>query len=232
MAIPPPTHPNAIGLRAFPSTIKRVTTMSEMVRINAAIRDETISNLLAHRFASERNAILKMKQDYENLADHTRKMAYEMVYSKKAMDMLTSAPHGYFPKTSSVQVRVYEPGNEDNYDTVSVRFDDDRPVPFSHYYQSAIAAVVPRDHEYFKYRDQAEEAFEKTRKAEDDLRRAESLLRQKAVNIIGSVTTMKRLFEIWPEVQEFVPEVVSGNGGGLPVQMIEEINREFNITPK
>jgi hypothetical protein len=46
------------------------------------------------------------------------------------------------------------------------------------------------------------------------------------------VTTIKRLLEIWPEVHEFLPELVAGEAGAVPAEMISDINKEFGIEPK
>ena len=51
-----------------------------------------------------------------------------------------------------------------------------------------------------------------------------SAMKAKVFTVVDSVTTIKRLTEIWPEITEFLPEKVSGSGGGLPAYIISDLN--------
>lgn len=79
--------------------------------------------------------------------------------------------------------------------------------------------------------------FPKTSKAikeamEKDLQERERALRAKVKAVIESVTTVGRLVEVWPEVQDFLPEVMAGPKGNLPATLISDLNAELGLTQK
>jgi hypothetical protein len=198
-------------------------------RINATIRDEIIDSLLAKKFAKDRLAIERLKEEGEKLAKKTDALAYEACFSPAQIKRLNDAPDGWFPTTERASLRIEK--SEGNYHDVRVEFGEKKRVPAkNHPHQGgAFCAVIDADHSYVKHyeawRDKCKELAD-ARKALDE---AEHAAEQKALTIINSVTTVDKLVEIWPPIKDYLPENVSGENGGLPAEMIDEISKEFGL---
>ena len=210
--------------------------MSTMVRINAAIRDETIKNLLNKKFLEQDLAIEKKRKEFKAEEDKLRHMAYEAVFSKKLIEKMEAMPAGWMPDATGVTVRVMDPKDENNFTDEVVSWRDDtqdnngvRRIPFKFYHSHAFAAVIPSDHPYIVEKRRIRSVEQDLQEEEKKLREEKRSARAKVERVISSVTTVKRLLEIWPAVQEFLPEMVSGDGGGVPALIIEDLNKEFGL---
>lgn len=208
--------------------------MGEMVRINAWIRDETVKNLLNKKFVEENARLEELKEAKIAAARKAEKLAYETAFPKKIRDMLEAAPTGFYPEATYVVVRFYDPKNETNYSDENVSFGDQRRVPYKNSYQggSSFAAVLSKDNPYSKALEEFRKLDAECQTFAQELRDRRRAITAKVLNVINSVTTVKRLLETWPEIHEFLPERVSGADGGVPAHMIADLNEEFGITPE
>lgn len=212
--------------------------MTTMVRINANIREETIRNLMKWKFVKEDAEIAALENEVNEQRKTVKKLGYEAIFTKEQIKRMEELPAGWLPKTYSLRVRVEDAKDSENWTDTTVEFGDShdketwRVVPWKYSLatsQPAFATIIKSDHPYAvafnEYKAKARE-LDELRKSINESRLA---LRRKALTIIESVTTIKRLLEIWPQVHEFLPEIVSGPSGGVPAQLIEEINEEFGL---
>ena len=204
--------------------------MSSMVRINAAIRDHIIKALLDKKYVEQNLELQRRQEEADEAQKNVMKMAYEAAFTASQRKVLEEAPQGYFPEVSGVRVRIADKNDPDNYADENIQFGENKRVFYRNsYHIGMFAAVIDNDHPYIV-------ALKKLKNDTRELGDMVSTLRQKKAadsrrieTIISSVTTIKRLQEVWPEVIDYLPEEVSGAGGGLPAHMIADINKEFGL---
>jgi hypothetical protein len=215
-----------------------------MVRIRANIRDEIVQNLLNRRFMKENLEIDQLKEDLKAKERKMYDLAYKACFTEAQIAKMDSLPKGWLPIASHGKLRIEDPKNPENYREEEAKWTDGfyyedegddgkRPVPFKNtlhgggYYMN----VITMDHPYVLAKEAHAEAYRELTSKQSALRDAKRAAEQKVLTIIESVTTIKRLLEIWPEVHEFLPELVSGEAGQVPATLISEINAEFGIEP-
>lgn len=215
-----------------------------MVRIRAEIRDQTISNLLKKKFLQDDLKLEEMREALDKEEKELWKTAYETCFTRREIVMMEAMPAGWMPKAVSVHIRIEDPKNPANYTDTQVYWGtvyaispEDyeryaRPIPYKLKNSSAFAKVIPNTDPYVVALNAYREHKKDFDKASADLRDRKHAAAAKVRTIIESVTTVKRLLEIWPEVQEFLPELVSGEAGQVPAEMIADINKEYGIEPK
>ncbi len=202
--------------------------MSTMVRISAAIRDETIRNIISHKFAKERLELETLQEKADLAQKEAEKLAYDTAFTKEQRDVLSKYNAAFFfPRKHHVLIRIeHGPGNYVDHTAV---FGEDLPVPFKFYISGGVAAVIDKDHPYAKAVE-AETAADRERDVfRTQLNEKEYALKRKVLTVMESVTTVKRLQEVWPEIIDFLPETVSGSGGQLPAHIIADLNKEIGI---
>lgn len=202
-----------------------------MTRITAAIRDHIVSALLAKKYV-EQDLELQRLQEAERAAEEAmEKLAYEAAFTAGQRKFLQEAPDGYFPKASNVKIRIANKDNADNYSDEYVEFGEEKPVFFRNsHYVGMFAAVIDSDHPYVKAREAYRDADRQVNAMGQDLRQKRRADRVRIETIVNSVTTVKRLQEIWPEVIDYLPETVSGPEGSLPAEIIADLNKDFGLT--
>lgn len=198
-----------------------------MVRISASMRDDIVSALLNKKYLTEDAELDRLNEVANTARDAMTTLCYEAAYNAATRKMLTEAAPGMFPIGKGVTLRIEKA--QDNY--FEERFslgEEGKPIPFRNYH-GGVAAVVTTDSAFFK----AYEAW-KTAKKEADSFSVALFEKKKAdkarvIRVVESVTTVKRLLEIWPEVQDFLPEENSGKDGGLPAEIIADLNKSFGL---
>ncbi len=195
------------------------------VRISAFIRDEIVANVLAHKFAVERATIAEKEGGLEFLKDERNKLGYEMVFNTAQRKRLNDAPAGWFPESHSVRVMVEDAGVQD------VKFGKGRLVPYDVHSGGwqHVSAIVQSDDPYFIAEKRVNEAKEELKDLRSALHTEESAARARVFAVLNSVTTTGRLLEVWPEVHQFLPEMVSSSSGGVPAEFIGDLNTFLNI---
>jgi hypothetical protein len=194
-------------------------------RITAGLRDSIVSALLRHRFNLEELAIQEEADRISKHSEQRTKGAYEMVFTEAERKRLAEAPKGWFPEVHSVRVQI-EGGH-----VCEVHFDSPQRVPYEvkdggwrH-----VTAVVSPDSHYFKIDREVQDMQEALGQRRAKLREARATLRARAEAVINSVTTVKRLLEVWPELHEFLPEENAGPSGDVPAIMIADLNEQFGL---
>jgi len=200
-----------------------------MVRLNRAMRDEVIRNLQRKKYVEYEAKELKMQEEINALKKVCAKGAYEAVYSPKTRKLMADAPEGHYPTAKEVRVRKVDPKDDENYEDTRISFDDLKRIPYKHYTGATFAAVINADNPVFT---KLSELTAKTKEMDEfrqTFREERNASYHRVNNILNSVTTVKRLLEIWPQVQEYLPELVSASGGGVPAHLIEDLNREYGL---
>lgn len=202
-----------------------------MIRINQSIRMHVIHALLKKKYVKEDLALEDLSKTHQEQQEQLEKLAYEAAFDAPMRKLLTSAAKGLFPEQSDINVRIQK-GDASNYYDTAVHFGQAMPVPFrnSHWGGRSFAAVLDENSPYVKAMAETDKTETAWNEAKNDLagkKRADSA---RIGTIIDSVTTVKRLQEIWPEVIDYLPETVSGPDGQLPVEMIADINASFGLT--
>lgn len=195
------------------------------IRISAALRDHVVAGLLRHRFNVEELELREERDRIQKLREERSKHGYELAFTPAERKRLAEAPEGWFPTLSSVRVQVEGGVVED------VQFEKAERVPYEvkDNRWSKVAAVVTGDELYFKLDKQIDEAEEALSQRDSALREKKNELRNRAVAVIESVTTVNRLLEIWPEVHDFLPEENAGPGGGVPAILVSDLNDQFGL---
>lgn len=198
------------------------------VRISAAIRDEIIANVMAHKFVVESATVTEKEERIEALEKSRNQHGYEMVYSERARKRLEEAPEGWYPTATSVQVMVEDDG------VVRVHFGRNRLVPFDHKDNNynKVVAIVPGEHPYFVAQRAVDEARQDLADFREELNRQRRSTTARVLAVINSVTTTGKLLDVWPEVAPFLPEMVSSSSGGVPAEFIGDLNNHLNIGAK
>lgn len=195
-------------------------------RITAALRDHVVAGLMRHRFNIEELAITEAREAANKLEAERNRHGYELAFTADERKMLRAAPEGWFPTVSAVRVQV-EGGTVEE-----IHFGDRQRVPFEVYDNrwSKIVAVVSPDHPYLSLDKQLDAAREDISNKESALKEQKRELKVRAIAVIESVTTVKRLLEVWPEVHDFLPEENAGPSGNLPTILIADLNTALGLT--
>lgn len=71
--------------------------------------------------------------------------------------------------------------------------------------------------------------FEKLNKKESKIKKKESEIEANVQAALNSVTTIKRLIEIWPESKELIPTDISKSTSTLPALQVEDLNKLIGL---
>lgn len=197
------------------------------IRINAELRDGIVANALTQRFAADRLLIAEQDEKVRLLTKERDQAGYEAAFSEIDRKRLQSAPDGWFPKASKVKVAV-----EDTNEVLEIAFAEAQRVPYEVHdsrHSTHIASIIKPDHAYMAARNAVRDAKAVLDAMNKDVEERERALRAKVKAVIESVTTVGRLVEVWPEVQDFLPEVMAGPKGNLPATLISDLNAELGI---
>lgn len=200
------------------------------IRINADLRDGIITNAITQRFAADRLQIAEQDEKLRQLTKDRDQAGYEAAFSEVDRKRLSAAPDGWFPKDTKVKVAV-----EETNEVIEIIFAEAQRVPYEVHdkrHGTHIASIIKPDHPYMDARNAVRDAKAIKEAMEKDLTERERALRAKVKAVIESVTTVGRLVEVWPEVQDFLPEVMAGPKGNLPATLISDLNAELGLTQK
>ena len=192
------------------------------IRINATIRDTVVKGLLNHRFSVAEGLLEERREQLKQRLQNLKEIAYKAVYGTQAEKML-AVPKGWMEERDSVRVEI------EGRTRIEVYFAKNMPIPQEDLNYSKAAAIFKADCEYLVEFDSIQEADMALRDDQRELDKEISQLKNRALAIINSVTTVKRLLEVWPEVAEFLPEENAGPVGGVPAVLIEDLNNAFGL---
>lgn len=181
------------------------------VKLNNRLRNAISHDMLRHRFEKEEERVGKL---FFNLADDV----YNDVYVLDTRLQMQSLPKGWLPKASALSVQFG--AGSSNF--VRLRFPngENRVVLTKH--QSSCARRYADSHiltlRWIQYGD-----------ARDALKSARGEAQTEVAAILGSVTTTKRLAEIWPQAVPFIRNHISDENRNLPSVAIAQVNALLNL---
>lgn len=177
------------------------------IRITVSMKDAIVSRLMTHAFNQREQELISADLELGN-------QIYADVYSPDTIAKFNEFPEGYFPEETDLAVRF-----QGVKDYVKVNFSR-RRIAYCH--DRGVVKVYDNDNEFTREYDRLSDI---RKKLEDDKKR----VRREAQAIIESVTTLKKLIEIWPEVKPFVAGLDEQDIRNLPMIPIRELNRELGL---
>lgn len=180
------------------------------VRLSNYIKETVISSLLSHAFDEREKALDK---EWFALGD----AVYQDLYPEDVQKKMKALPSGFLPVDDDVRVSF-------GGDFTRVYFGENRMLSRAH---QANAARVYDDKHPLSVRHAA------FRKAKDALSLEKSGAKSSAQAILDSVTTVKKLIEVWPEVEPFVKQFQQTDTGRyLPALPIKDLNARLGLSFK
>lgn len=195
-------------------------------RITAELRDGVIVNALSQRFAADGLLIAEQDERLRQLTIARDQAGYEAAFCETDRKRLSAAPEGWFPKTTTVKVAV-----EETNEVIEILFSEPQRVPYEvydHRHGTHIASIIAPDHPYMAAR-AARDAKAILEAMQGELTEHKRALRAKVKAVVESVGSVARLIEVWPEAQQFLPEVHAGPSGNLPALLISDLNAELGL---
>lgn len=93
-----------------------------------------------------------------------------------------------------------------------------------------IYLLTPDDNKcLFSAEHELSKRFEKLNKKESKIKKKESEIEANVQAALNSVTTIKRLIEIWPESKELIPTDISKTSVLLPALQVEDLNKLIGL---
>lgn len=174
-------------------------------KLTTSIRDKIIHNALKNAFAAEKAAIASDKTAFA-------KMVYDHVIPVEHQEILSKVPVCYLNRGSSVSFRLRAPGAS-AYTRVNVSMGEERPQSHELFYNNIHIEDAAIDAAWSAI-------YERERQVEN----ATSELREKISQVVWSVSTVKRLLEVWPEGKEFIPASATATAATLPAVVVTGLN--------
>lgn len=184
------------------------------VRLTEFIRKQILEAVLKHAFDVPEK---ELKEGQHALGD----AVYKDVYPAKVREQMAALPEGFLPTEGHIRVQFDGSGSRG---FTAVYFGEERRIAKDHDRYSA-AKVYPAKHAFSAH-------FDKLKRAEENLKGLKDTAKASAKSVLESVTTVKRLIEVWPEVEQFArpyAEEAPTRAIALPIQ---ELNRSLGLPPK
>lgn len=192
------------------------------VRLTANIREQIKRAALEHKFGP---LALSFVDEMRVLAAD----AYDDIYSKKDQALMESLPDGWLPTTNAIDVKM---GSGDRFYT-SIRFNGTFSSPVFRTLSEIPEPVSKRTQSRHKwgcikaYNDQDPLAI-RFQAISDKISAMDEKFREAEVSLgaaLNSVTTLKRLIEVWPEVEPFTKKFTKAPAAlpALPTQHLNTI---------
>lgn len=195
-----------------------------MTRLTNEIRDKIINNAIAKAVGDRESVQLKELADKFSaklietaVGDNMEKL---QSLEKHIKDLIDSIPTPF---------RIFEskpPVNRDSYVRLNIAgqavdwtFDKEEIFPLSTWHNRY---VIPQGHELVTLM----EAYRAEQKTINDIK---SNVRENVKALVYSVTTVKKLLEVWPESLELIPTNVAKQAVQLPSIKIEQLNALIGV---
>ena len=180
------------------------------VRLNDVIRAQILEAVLQHAFGEREK---KLAAERLAMGDY----AYKDVYDAKLRRQMAAMPAGFLPENDDLGIQFEGIG------FTRLPLAEPRRIADSH--RCGAAKVYDSDHQLtLRYRDRSE--------ARDAVGAERREARIRAKTVLGSVTTVKKLIEVWPEVRQFAePWLVESPSRALALP-IQDLNRALGLPPE
>lgn len=207
---------------------------NNVTRMTTHIRERLLKDLITRTFHDRAQEMTQERADFA-------RRVYKESFSEKDHKLMASLPKGWLPTDNDIKVQIahavqqFHFNGGDKYSSLSEEFrlagaerieDDHLIVPWNKYNGSPVIKVFDADSDI--------------RKAHDDLtNRYEALIeeikqaRTATKKVLESVGSIKKLIEVWPEVEAFAkPYLTEGERRAiLPMIPREKINAMLGLPP-
>lgn len=169
-------------------------------RLTVTLRDRIVENVLRHRFQKEEQA--------EKATHHELGIAvYNAMFPADVRSKMAALPLEFFPVTDRLTLRDYA---ESGHQVVT-------EVKLPHHLP--ISNIMECSYYIDGYGHYPEvQALREALHLEEEAENLKEKVRFEVQNMVASVNTVKRLLEIWPEVEPFIPDMMPVSSGQLVVQ--------------
>lgn len=200
-----------------------------MTRLTNAIKEDLLKKLLVHAYkdrvqeAVNRNAAFALK-------------VYDDAFAAD-LEQIAKIPTGWLVTDTDIKVqfgptiqRLYFRGTLGTYNMdppmrtcgANVNYEASQPFPYKK--KETVVKQYPGDHPLVAEFDDVKDQFDRL---DAEIRRARATI-EAAMN---SVTTVKKLIEVWPEVDEFAKDYLEEKPN-LPVILRQELNSLLDLPPE
>lgn len=194
------------------------------VKLNAVMRNHILNAALAMAMVEDEATLKQLSDQGAQLGLEISEMVYDAIYSKAERKVLQLAPKGWFKEVKNILVRI---GPRDE----QIEFSTPMRVPLKHGdpYGRVFAAVLESEHPLAMKVQMRTAVREEHGELFNNVAMARKELRLKIEPVLGSVTTVAKLLEIWPEARELLPEGWETSKGGVPAIVVEELNKAVGL---
>lgn len=179
------------------------------VRLTNFIREQILNALLKHSFEARENDLKERKQAFA-------KEIYNDIYPPKVRAAMAALPAGFLPTDKYLRV-AFEGGSY-----TRVCFGERLPIAKAHEYNAA--KVYPPEHPFTA-------RFIALDREEKDLEREKDEAKNNAKAVLESVTTVKKLIDVWPEVETFARPYAAESTSRAVALPIRELNAMLGLPP-
>lgn len=180
------------------------------VRLSNYIREQVLNAVLKHAFEAREKAL---EAEKFALGD----AVYNDIYPEPLRKQMAALPDGFLPTDGDVKVQF------EGQRFTHVYFGERRRIAKSHEYNAA--RVYDAKHPLTA-------RYDAWKKAQDDLDAEKSKAKSSAEAVLNSVTTVKKLIEVWPEVEQFArPFAVESSSRAIALP-IRELNARLGLPPQ
>ena len=179
------------------------------VHLSNYIKEAIIARLLKHAFEEREKAL---KAEEYGIGNSVYKDVYSAAVRRKMDDM----PKGFLPEDDDLKVQFEGNG------FTHIHFGERRRIAASHEHNAA--KVYDSEHPLTeRYRDWKER--------ESQLKNEKQTTKSNARAVLNSVSTLKKLIEVWPEVEQFVEDFKPSATGKaqLPALPLKDLNRFLGL---
>lgn len=185
------------------------------VRLSTMIKEIVEERLLKNAFEKREQALKKAQHRFAG-------KIYNDVYSLKERKAMAGMPDGFMETSSSLKVQFRG-------DFTHVHFGESRRIASKHKYNCS-------KHKYncskvYDANDPLCDEHVKLKQEADDLEREKREARVDLNAVLDRVTTVKRLIELWPEVEPWVKDFIEPpiDSKNLPCLPISELNKTLGL---
>lgn len=180
------------------------------VRLNSFIREQILDAVLKHAFEDREKAL---KEEKHALGD----AVYNDIYPKKVREQMAAMPEGFLPVDDDLRVQF------DGEGYTQVYFGERRRIANAHRHNAA---------KVFDAKHPLTLRFAKYQKELSALKAEKNNAKSSAEAVLGSVTTVKKLIEVWPEVEQFARPFAAESPSRAVALPIKELNKSLGLPPK
>ena len=177
------------------------------MRLTNEIRERLLTRVLSHGF-KERQYL--MKKAYMDFADK----CYSDTYTPEIQSLISQLPNNFFPKVTTINM---------SFGGRKFQHNGSKTVPVGYLSYHGYINKLAEDHVLT-------DEFLYLEKENDALKKELADAKQNAKALLYSVQTMKRLLEVWPEIEAFTKDIVPEKIG-LPAIQIVDLNKKLKLPP-